>query len=64
MKKRVSVLEFACVILIAAVLGALAVVNAGCGMVAGIGRDVTAMAEGGATKAADDAAKINGKGQQ
>ena len=45
------------------VAGLVLAMQQGCGMIAGIGRDVTAMAEGGATKAADDAAKINGKGK-
>ena len=45
----------AVVVLVCAVLSLHA-----CGTVAGIGRDVTAWAEGGATKAANDAAAING----
>lgn len=66
MRKRLNLttLELAAVLFVAVLAAAFWATQAvGCGMVAGIGRDVTAMAEGGATKAANDAAAINGKGE-
>lgn len=42
-------------------LGALALANSGCGTCAGIGRDLTAWAEGGAMDAGDNARAIRGK---
>jgi hypothetical protein len=46
---------------IGCLLGALALSNAGCGMVAGIGRDLTAMADGLAGDSSANAAAIRGK---
>ena len=44
-------------------LGALALAAAGCGTLAGIGRDITAWADGGAMDAGDNARAIREKGR-
>lgn len=63
MRRRMNLLESAVLLFVVTMFLAFFLVQAcGCGLIAGLGRDITAMAEGGATKAADDAAKINGKG--
>ena len=49
------------VVVIVALLGVLAATQPGCGTIAGVGRDITAWAEGGAIDAGDNARKIRGK---
>lgn len=61
-RKRVGILELGAVLFIVAVLGALAMSN-GCGLIAGAGRDLTAMADGMAGDSADNARAIRGKGE-
>lgn len=61
MKKRASLLELACILFIAVVLGALAATQGGCQLVSGLGRDLTAMADGMAGDSSANAAAIRGK---
>lgn len=60
-QKRVTILELACILFIAAILGALAITNAGCSMMAGLGRDLASAAEGIAGQSASSAEAIREK---